>query len=252
VNEASTLARIAVLLVRPGVVMALAPGLGGTYVSGRVKIALTVLVAFAMLPWVSVPASDTAVAVLGVVARELAIGLALASTLQALVAGVEFAGHLSGYQIGYSYAATIDPMSGARNSTVTALFGLVAVLTLLAVNGHHTMLRALAASYDALPVGGGGVAGTLVERVRDILALVFTVGVRLAAPIVIVMLVVEVAVGLIARTAPSLGFMVIGYPIRLALGLFVLGLVVGAVPGMVEGLVDASVELGLETAGAFR
>lgn len=251
-NEASTLARIAVLLVRPGVVMALAPGLGGTYVSSRVKIALTFLVVLALLPSVAVPASASAVGVVGVVARELAIGLALASTLQALVAGVELAGHLSGYQIGYSYAATIDPTTGARNNTVTALFGLVAVLTLVAVNGHHTMLRALAASYEALPIGGGAVSGSLAERVRDIFALVFSVGVRLAAPIVIVMLVVEVAVGLIARTAPSLGFMVIGYPIRLALGLVVLGLVVSAVPGVVEGLLDDTIGLGLETASAFR
>jgi flagellar biosynthesis protein FliR len=252
VNEASTLARIAVLLVRPGVVMALAPGLGGSYVSGRVKVALTVLVAFALLPWVAVPASSTALGVVGVIARELAIGLALASTLQALVAGVELAGHLSGYQIGYSYAATIDPTSGARNNMVTALFGLVAVLTLLAANGHHTILRALAASYEALPIGGGAVAGSLADRVRDIFALVFSVGVRLAAPIVIVMLVVEVAVGLIARTAPSLGFMVVGYPIRLALGLFVLGLVVSAVPGVVSGLVDDAIGLGVQTATAFR
>lgn len=251
-NEASTLARLAVLLVRPGMVMALGPGLGGGYVSARVKVALTVFVALALLPTVTVPASDTAIGLVGVVARELAIGLALASAVQALVAGVELAGHLSGYQIGYSYAATIDPMSGARNNTVTALFGLLAVLTLLGVDGHHTMLRALAASYEALPIGGGGVDASLAARVRDIFGLVFSVGARLAAPIVIVMLVVEVAVGLVARTAPSLGFMVVGYPIRLGLGLFVLGLVVAAVPGVVSGLVDGAIGLGLDTARAFR
>jgi flagellar biosynthetic protein FliR len=168
------------------------------------------------------------------------------------VAGVELAGHLSGYQIGYSYAATIDPASGARNSMVTSLFGLIAVLTLLALNGHHSVLRAVAMSYEALPIGSGGVAASLPDRVRDLMGLLFSVGVRLASPIVIVMLVVEVAVGLVSRTAPSLGFMVVGYPIRLALGLFVLGLVVGAIPGAVSGLLEQVMALGAETARVFR
>ena len=131
---------------------------------------------------------------------------------------------------------------------------MVAVLTLLGVNGHHAILRALAASYEALPIGGGGrrrVAGR--RRVRDILALVFVVGVRLAAPIVIVLLVVEMAVGLISRAAPALSFMVIGYPIRLVVGLFVLGMVVRAVPGVVERP-DRTTPSGsrMDTASAFR
>ena len=133
------------------------------------------------------PASASAVGVVGAGhAREVAIGLALACALQALVAGVEFAGHLSGYQIGYSYAATIDPMSGARNSIVTALFGLLAVLTLL---GDQRASRHPARAGRVLRRRCRSVAGrgrSLVERVRDILALVFIVGVRLAAPIVIV------------------------------------------------------------------
>jgi flagellar biosynthetic protein FliR len=221
-------------------------------VPSRIKVALTVIIALALVPSVPTPSPDTAVGLVGVVAREVAIGLALVSAVQALVAGVELAGHLSGYQIGFSYAATIDPSTGARNNTVTALFGMLAVLTLLGSDAHHVMLRALAASYDALPIGGGAVDGALTTRVRDLFALIFTVGVRLAAPIVIVMLVVEVAVGLVARTAPSLSFMVIGYPIRLALGLFVLGLVVSAVPGVVTELAQGAVELGFRTARGFR
>ena len=251
-NESSAIVRLAILLVRPGVVMAFVPGLGGSYVPSRAKVALTVLVAIGLLPVVTVPPSPSALVLTGMIAREAAIGLALAAAMQALVSGVELAGHLSGYQIGYSYAATIDPMTGARNNTVTALFGLVAVLTLLSLNGHHAVLRALAASYEGLPIGAGAVGATLASRVQDLLGMVFTVGTRLAAPIVVVMLVVEVAVGLIARTAPSLGFMVVGYPIRLALGLFVLATMVSAIPGVVGQMLDTATRLSVDTARAFR
>ncbi len=251
-NEGAAVIRLAILLVRPGVVMAFAPGLGGAFVPPRVKVALTVMVAVGLLPVVTVPQSPDALALTGTIAREAAIGLALAAAMQALVSGVELAGHLSGYQIGYSYAATIDPMTGARNNTITALFGLVAVLTLLSLNGHHAVLRALAASYDGLPIGAGAVGATLASRVQDMLGLIFKVGTRLAAPIVVVMLVVEVVVGLISRTAPSLGFMVVGYPIRLALGLFVLATMVSAIPGVVGQMMEAATRLGIDTARAFR
>jgi flagellar biosynthesis protein FliR len=252
VNEGSAVIRLAILLVRPGVVMAFAPGLGGSSVPSRAKVALTVLFAIGLLPVVTVPDSPSALALTGVIAREAAIGLSLAAAMQALVSGVELAGYLSGYQIGYSYAATIDPMTGARNNTLTALFGLVALLTLLSINGHHAVLRALAASYEGLPIGTGAVGASLAARVQDLLGMIFTIGMRLAAPIVIVMLVVEVAVGLIARSAPSLGFMVVGYPIRLALGLFVLATMVSAIPGVVDRMMDTATRLGIGTAAAFR
>ena len=154
-RSAPPLIAAGLLLVRPGVVMALRAGSRRhATCPSRVKMALTVLVAFGAVAGGG-----------GAAERQRAWRWRASSRaswpsawrwprrMQALVAGVELAGHLSGYQIGYSYGATIDPMSGVRNNTVTALFGLVAVLTLLSVNGHHAVLRALAASYEALPIG---------------------------------------------------------------------------------------------------
>ena len=180
------------------------------------------------------------------------IGLALALTVRALVGGVEFAGHLSGQQMGLTYAGTIDPSSGAKNTVVTTLFNMLAVLTLFMIDGHHMVLRALVASYHGLPIGGGGIDASLLASVRDTLALVFVTGVRLAAPIIVVLLIVEIVIGFISRVAPALSFMVIGYPIRMLVGLFVLGLVVTALPGLVSSLTERTMRLALEAAGAFR
>jgi flagellar biosynthetic protein FliR len=120
------------------------------------------------------------------------------------------------------------------------------------IDGHHTILRALVASYSGLPIGDGGVNASLLTSVRDTLALVFVTGVRLAAPVIVVLFIVEIVIGFVSRVAPALSFMVIGYPIRMIVGLFVLGLVVGTVPGVVTGLTDRTIRLALETAGAFR
>ena len=230
----------------------LAPGIGGAFVPGQVKIGLTVLIAFALFPSVAIPPGNGNALVTAIVAREVIIGLSLAFAVRALIAGAEFAGHLSGFQIGFSYGATIDPQNGVQNTMLATLYGMLATLGFLAINGHHLLLRALATSYAGLPIGMGGLNGTLLGTVRDIMALVFVVGARLAAPIVIVLLVVEVAVGLISRTSPSLNFMIIGYPVRLIIGLVVLGALVGTIPAVTNALTESAVMLGMRTAAIFR
>jgi flagellar biosynthesis protein FliR len=96
------------------------------------------------------------------------------------------------------------------------------------------------------------VDGSIVTAVTDMLAMLFVVGVRLAAPVLIVLLIVEVAIGLISRAAPSLNFMVIGYPVRIIVGLFVVAALIYTVPRVTESMIERALMLGGRTASAFR
>jgi flagellar biosynthetic protein FliR len=223
--------RFALLLVRPGMVVMLAPGLGGRHIPALVKIGLTVLLALGLLPAVALPTAVDGAHLPIVVLHEVAVGLALAFTVQALIAGVEFAGHLSSSQIGFSYGATIDPASGVRSTVLVSLYGVLATVTFLGVNGHHAILRALAASYGSVPVAAGQVSLSLVEAVRDLLGMVFLVG---------------------FRAAPSLTFMVIGYPLRIVIGLFVVATLIYSVPAVTASMIERALVLGARTAGSFR
>jgi flagellar biosynthetic protein FliR len=244
--------RFGLLLVRPGIVVMIAPALGGIYVPAHVKIGLTALIAFGLLPLVSVPPTGGDVGLSMMIVREVAIGMSLALVTRALLVAAEFGGHLAGFQIGLSYGATVDPATGVRNTMLATLYSLMATITFLGVNGHHALLRALAESFVRLPIGGGHVNQSLVTSVGQIFALVFTVGVRLAAPIVIVLLLVELGIGLISRTAPALSAMVIGYPLRIVIGLAVLAAALGTVPGVVSSVIERVISLGFETAAAFK
>jgi flagellar biosynthesis protein FliR len=250
--DLAVIERFALLVVRPGAVVMVAPGFAGTHIPVPVKIGLTALIALGLLPSVAVPRELPEVSLALVIAREAAIGLSLAFVLRALIAGAEFAGHLSGQQIGFSYGATIDPQSGVSNNMLATLYGSLATLGFLAIDGHHALLRALAESYAGLPIGVGHLNASIVQSVRDIFALVFIVGARLAAPIVVVLLIVELAVGLISRTAPSLSFMVIGYPIRIIVGLMLLAALIGTIPAVTNSLLDSVLMTGANMARAFR
>ncbi len=250
--DLAVIERFGLLLVRPGMLVLIAPGIGGQQIPAPVKIGLTALLAIGLLPSAAIPRMLPELSLGMVIAREVVIGLSLAFVMRALIGGAEFAGHLSGQQIGFSYGATIDPQSGVRNNMLSILYGMLATLGFLAVNGHHQLLRALAQSYQGLPIGVGQVNASILIAVREIFAIVFIVGLRLAAPIIVVLLVVELAVGLISRASPALNFQVIGYPIRLLVGLTLLAALIGTIPAVTNSLLGSVLATGANAARAFR
>jgi flagellar biosynthesis protein FliR len=250
----SALMRLGLLLARPGMLIVASPGLGGTYAPARIKIGLMVFVAIAMVPAVPLPtiALDAPLPVLLVIARELAIGLAFALAIRVLIGGAELAGHLAGFQTGLAYEATVDPQSGARNPLLVVLYGDLATLTFLMINGHHAFLRALRQSYADLPVGSGGLDGSMPDVVAQLLGILFVVGARLAAPIILVLVVVEIALALVARSAPMLNLMVVAPPVRLIAGLLVLAVIVPSVASLVTGVSGSVLHLAVRAAAVFR
>lgn len=250
--DAAPLVRFGLLLVRPGMIVMLTPFFGGATAPDRTKVGFIVLLAILLAPVVPIGTSVTAPALAVVVAREVAIGAALSLVVSALIVGAEFAGHLIGHQIGFTYGATVDPASGVRNTVVATLYGMVATLTLLGVNAHHQVLRTLADSYRELPMGAGGVDASIVTHVGSTLAIVLTTGVRLAAPVLVVLLLVEIALAIISRSAPALNQMIVGHGVRVLIGLLILAAMVGTVPRVIPGLVDATLGVGTRLAGAFR
>jgi len=252
VIDLAPLMRLAILLVRPGMLVGLSPAFGGDTAPARLKVGFIMLVAIALAPSVVIPPAVDALPIALVVAREAAIGFALALAIRVLVAGAAFGGHLAGYQMGLSYGATIDPQSGVRNPILAVLYTNIALMTFFAIDGHHAFLRALHQSYTDLPVGVGGVGRSLPEDVARMLGTVFTLGARLAAPVVLVLLIVETALALLSRSAPLLNAMGIGAPARLIVGLLVLAVVVPTVAALVAGTSTSIVQLAARVAGAFR
>ena len=244
--------RLGLVLARPGMLIAAAPVFGGHFAPPHVRIGLAMILSFILMPVVDVPQVATLAGIVMVIARELAIGLAMALGIRALIAGAELGGHLAGSQLMLSYGSTIDPQGGVRNTVLATLYGNLALLTFFAVNGHHALVRALSASYSAIPIGSGAIDASLATAVMRLLGLVFTFGLRLAAPVIVVMLIVEIATGLISKAAPAINLMVVGTPIRLIVGLLAVAAVIPMIPQLSSRFATLATEIGLQAARAFR
>ncbi len=246
-------ARIGVLLVRPGAVVMATPLFGTPFAPAVVRLGLTILLAFATAPIVPVPDVAMPGVMMFVTARELVIGLSIGLAVRLLIAVAEGAGLLAGYQVGLSFGAMIDPQSGVRNTTLAILYTNLALVLCLLLNVHHEVLRAWLASYEALPVGvGAGVDASIATTIARALGFIFLGALRLAAPVIAVLLVVEVMMGLMSRAAPSLNLLVVGAPLRLPIGLLVVAASLAALPTLISRLTPRAFELAAAAASAFR
>lgn len=245
--------RLGLLLIRAGMVFGTAPAFGGSAAPASFKVVLSVTMALLMLPVVTIPGSVGPGELTLVIAREVAIGVALGMSVRLVIGGAELAGQLAGFQLGLSFAAIVDPQSGVRSNVLAIIYGMIALFTFLGINGHHAIIRALARSYTEIPIGTGALDGSsMVEVVSRMFGLVFVLGAQLAAPLVAVLVIVEIALGLIVRAAPAMNLMVVGFPIRLLVGLAALGIAIQVIPGLVARVSEPAFELSFRTMAAFR
>ncbi len=251
-NGFGALGGLALLLVRPGMLVLATPLFGASFAPAHLRVGLSVILALVVAPLVAVPPELPATALVLVVLREMAIGLALAMAIRIIILGAEFAGHFTGYQIGLSMGSLIDPQSGVRNNVLAVLYANLATVICFATNAHHAFLRALLASYEALPIGMGSLGPSVPNTVAAMIGVVFVLGVRIAMPVVVVLLLVELALGLVARVAPSLNMMTAGAPVRVLAGLVIMAATLGALPLVIGRFLPATMSLAAELSRAFR
>lgn len=213
------------VLARLGGLVVAAPVFGHMLVPVRVRAALAVILAAVLAPAVT-PASalpTTLFGLAGAAAAETALGVLIGFTAQLIFAGVALGGQLAGIQMGFGMFNLMDPSSHAQMTIVAEWEQLVALVVFLVLDVHHLLIEALLASFRTAPPGGVILAAGGLETVFRVAGDVFGIGVRIAAPVVIVLLMTNAALGVLARSIPQLNVFVLGFPVNVGVGLFVLG-----------------------------
>ncbi len=213
-------------LFRVAGLVALAPVFSESSVPMRVKIGMSVVITLVAAPLIGTmpdiaPASWSG---LLIAVQQVLIGMALGLCMRLVFTAVMMAGEFVGLKMGLAFASFFDPATGANTAVLSRLINMVAMLTFLAVNGHLLMLDGLVRTFDLLPVGAPLLAdgwGALL----DWSAQLWISGTLLALPLVIVLLTINLAMGILNRTAQQLSVFSIGFPISLTTGLITLAIV---------------------------
>jgi len=221
---------ILILFVRLGAALMVLPGFGEPYVLSRFRLFLGLMLALVLsLPLAEqLPPPPDGVGVLaGQVVTEAAFGLFIGATARLILAATHFAGAIVAMQSGLAAAMFFDPNEGGQ-STITGNFLTTFVLVLLFVSdGHHLLLLGLASSYDVVGVGASLPLADMAETIARLSSLALATGFKIAAPILLVGIVLYLLMGILNRLMPQLQVLFVIMPLQIVLALGVLLLSLG-------------------------
>ncbi|WP_316369645.1 flagellar biosynthetic protein FliR [Candidatus Thiodiazotropha sp. CDECU1] len=197
-----------------------------TRVPARVRVLLVLALSALLVTAVGVEPIDPPATLSGLMyamMNELILGMLLAFGLFTAFGAFLFGGRIIDFQMGFGVANLIDPATQSQAPMLGTVLNLMAVMTFFLLDGHHLLIRGLVYSLQKIPPGS-----TLQEiDVQAIIAqfgVMFVYGLAVVAPVVAVLLMLDVGMAVAARTMPQVNMFIVGFPLKIFMGLLVLAL----------------------------
>ncbi len=219
-----------------------APVFGHRMVPQRIRISLALLLTILIAPNVPTAVIDpfSGQGML-LVFQQFAIGACMGFGLRVVFSAFEIAGDLIGLQMGLGFAAFLDPQRNSPSPILATFLMLVATLVFMANDGHLMLIVTLAESFTALPIAPAPLTGIDWMRMAGLGAMIFSLGVQIALPVLASVLALNIGLGFISRSAPALNIFNIGFAITLIAGILGLWLTLGAMAGLIARVTGVGV-----------
>lgn len=160
------------------------------------------------------------------VVSETAFGLLLGVTVTIILNSIRMAGQFIDIQIGYSMASLVDPVNNVQNTLLGQYLYLLALVFWFLIDGHYSLIMGLAGSYQIVPISAASFNGGVAYMLIKIFSGAFTIALKVSAPILAVLVMSDLALGFLARTAPQINVFITGFPIKIAVGLLTLSFLI--------------------------
>lgn len=171
--------------------------------------------------------------------KEAVVGLLIGLVAYIIMSAVQIAGSFIDFQIGFAIANVIDPMTGAQSPLIGQFFQTLAFLLLIGTNAHYILLDGIYYSYQYIPItsvfpdfGDGAVSIFIMKTFTQVFAIAF----QMAIPVVATVFLVDLALGITAKTVPQLNIFVVGFPIKIAVSFIVLIVTMGVMVAVMQKL----------------
>ena len=209
------------VFVRTLGIVAASPVFGHRAVVNQAKAGLALALALVLFPSVPVTLHATTDLLPYAIAavKELIMGMMFGFVARLVFIAVQFAGEVIGIDIGFGVVNIIDPLSAERISIIGTFMNLIALVVFLLIDGHHTILQALGASFDMVPLGGIQLTEMLGRSIIQLSGGVFVIAAKLAAPVITALFLTSLALGIIARTVPQMNVFIVGFPLKIGVGM---------------------------------
>jgi len=156
---------------------------------------------------------------------ETGIGLCLGLLATLVLAATRVAGQFMDFQIGLIVSGTFDPLSKDTATLLSRFMFLLCILVFLIMDGHHMLIAGLCESYRLVPPGGSTFNAVQVYVGIKAFAQMWTIALQMALPIIAVVVITDISLGFIGRTAPQMNIFMLGFPLKIAVGFLTLCIV---------------------------
>ena len=194
-----------------------APFFGAAAIPVQVRIIISVLISFSFYGLISAPNPIDLpfLTIIKVVLIEITIGISLGLCVTILFSAVALAGEKIAASSGLGFAAQMDPNSGGQTPVVSQILNLFAIAAFLSLNGHLHVISLLRSSYDIIPLGQSFDFKALISAGLSAAGHMFIIASVLMLPIVSILLLANVTVGVVTRSAPQLNLFSFGFPLTI-------------------------------------
>lgn len=234
----------ALVFIRISAMMVFAPLFGSAKIPKRVKMLMALIISLGLAQGIAMPRvipQTTWEIALGI-GGEICFGLAMGTVMSLVFIATQWAGDMIGHQMGLNISEVLDPQFGAAGSLVGDMYFMLTLVIFLSIGGHHTMLRGVKMSFDALPLLSVGVNQSLVDMLVGLFTGASCLAVQLAGPMLVTMLIVDLSLGCISKTMPQLNVMTAGLSVRAIVGMLVLIVGLMVTCRVLDGAVQQSME----------
>lgn len=223
--EGNELAGFILVLARVTPLFLVAPLFSSALIPPRVRGIIAVGISIGLTPIAMhgqhIPGDAVTLAEL--VIEGLLVGLGFAFTLAVLLAAVEAAGSLIDVISGFSYGSLINPMNGESGAVISRFYSLVGTLIFLVIGGDAWTLKGLDRTFELVPLTRGPRISSMIGGAEQVFSTVFTAALEIAAPVLVALLITDVAFGVVSRVVPQLNVFAVGFPTKVAVTLLVVG-----------------------------
>jgi len=241
------------VLARVGGIFTLVPIFGAAQVPVQIRAAAAVALALVFVPLCAQagapPLAADVLAMTFLIVKETLVGLVIGFAAMLVFAAIQIAGDFIDVQSGLSFAQVVDPMYGSQTAIAGRFHHLLAGMLFFVTNAHHVMLLGLADSFRIVPIGMLSMNPAVSGGVLDLFAGLFAMAIKIASPVVAAVFLADVAMAILARAVPQMNILIVGFPLKLGVGL--VGLVI-ALPVAAALSSDALGDIGPHAVGLLR
>jgi flagellar biosynthesis protein FliR len=231
------------VLARLTPLFVVAPVFSSSLLIPRVRSILAIAIAIGLTPIAShgqtIPTDPLAVA--GLMIEGLLVGFALAFAIATMFAAVQGAGVLADSLSGFSYGSTVDPINGNAGGALTNFYSFLGLAMFLVIGGDAWTLRGLAATFRVIPLGRGPQLQSLVSGAVSMGGTVLLGAIEIAAPILLALVITDIAFGMVSKVVPQINVFAVGFPIKVGVALIVVGVSLPFLGGWMANGLESSV-----------